>query len=119
MSDISGVDPTVPAPAPQEDFGGGSDSTPISGSSSGGISWSFGSVANTIGNIATGGASAATSIGAGLNQLFGSSSKAPSWTWGQLFGNVGLIILGIVLIGVSLAVGSHETVIKVTKDSLK
>lgn len=54
-----------------------------------------------------------------VNKVTGLIGGASAYSWGQIFGNLGLILLGIMLIGISLTVGTRQTVINIGKGALR
>lgn len=79
----------------------------------GGVIQGIGQIGTAAGNLGSGVVGALNSLNSSL------ASSATTYSWGQIFGNVGLILLGIMLIGISLAVGTRKTVIEIGKGALK
>lgn len=99
----------------------GSGGSSISGSST------LSKVGTALENTATGILNPAAAVINAASSLFGGGSVwsllgiggSSGYTWGQLFGNLGLILLGIMLIGISLTVGTRTTIVQIGKSALK
>lgn len=82
-----------------------------------------GTVASAVGNAALTVVApvlgAANALGLSPSSVASLASSVGTYSWGQIFGNLGLILLGIMLIGISLTVGTRTTVIQIAKGALK